>query len=112
MPHLGRTHPRLTIAGLVGFASGVLCSFVVPGVTATTHILIGWNIGVWTYLILMMWLTLRADSEDVKRFAIIEDENAGLVLALVCIAAIASLAAISVELIGSKDLGSGAKALH
>jgi uncharacterized membrane protein len=112
MPHLGRTHPRLTIAGLVGFASGILCSFVVPGVTLTTHILIGWNIGVWTYLILMMWLTLRADAEDARRFAIIEDENAGLVLAMVCIAAIASLAAISVELIGSKDLPSSAKALH
>jgi uncharacterized membrane protein len=112
MPHIGRTHPRLTIAGLVGFASGILCSFLVPGLSATTHILIGWNIGVWTYLILMIWLTLRADAEDVRRFAIIEDENAGLVLATVCVAAIASLAAISVELIGSKDLASSAKALH
>ncbi|MEB0040949.1 MULTISPECIES: DUF1345 domain-containing protein [unclassified Pseudomonas] len=112
MPHLSRTHPRLTAAGLVGCASGIACSFIVPGLTLTTHILIGWNVGVWTYLILMMWLTTRTDADDVKRFAIIEDENAGLVLAMVCVAAIASLAAISVELIGSKDLSTSAKALH
>ncbi|MGV8921155.1 MAG: DUF1345 domain-containing protein [Pseudomonas sp.] len=112
MSHIGRTHPRLTIAGLIGCVSGILCSYLIPGMTLTTHILIGWDIGVWTYLVLMMWQTLRADSEDVRRFAIIEDENAGLVLATVCIAAIASLAAISVELIGSKDLSTSAKALH
>ncbi|MDB6051041.1 MAG: rane protein [Pseudomonas sp.] len=112
MPHIARTHPRLTVAGLVGGASGIVCSFVVPGVTLMTHTLIGWNIGVWTYLILMMWLTTRSEADDVKRFAIIEDENAGLVLAMVCVAAIASLAAISVELIGGKDLSSSAKALH
>ncbi|MEB0212572.1 DUF1345 domain-containing protein [Pseudomonas sp. AB6] len=97
---------------MIGCASGIVCSFVVPGLTPTTHILIGWNIGVWTYLMLMIWRTNRAGADDVKRFAIVEDENAGLVLAMVCVAAIASLAAISVELIGSKDLSASLKAWH
>ena len=112
MPHIAHTHPRLTVAGLLGCASGIVCSFVVPGLSLITHVLIGWNIGVWTYLILMIWQTNRAEADDVKRFAIIEDENAGLVLTMVCVAAIASLAAIGVELVGSKGLSTNAKAFH
>ena len=112
MPHLVHTHPRLTAAALLGCVGGFLSSYVVPGLAPTTQILIGWNVGVWTYLILMIWLTFRAQADDVKRFAIIEDENAGLVLATVCVAAIASLAAIALELVGSKDLSAHDKALH
>jgi len=112
MPHLARTHPRLTIAGLVGFISGIICWFVAPDLGPTTQILVGWNAGVWLYLIMMMVLTFRAQAEQVKRIAIVEDENAGLVLATVCVAAIASLAAITLVLAGSKDLSTNAKALH
>ncbi|MFC3943122.1 DUF1345 domain-containing protein [Pseudomonas gingeri] len=75
-------------------------------------ILVGWNAGVWAYLALMMWLTVMAKPEDVQRFVEREDENAGLVLLMVSIAAIASLAAITFELAGSKDLDSHAKALR
>jgi uncharacterized membrane protein len=60
----------------------------------------------------MLWLTIRAKAPDVQRIAEIEDENAGLVLFMVCIAAIASLAAITFELIGSKDLASTERLLH
>ena len=47
-----------------------------------------------------------------KRIAEIEDENAGLVLFVVCIAAIASLATITFELAGSTDLETTRKLLH
>jgi uncharacterized membrane protein len=77
-----------------------------------SKILIGWNAGVWIYLVLMLWLTIRAKAEDVKRIAEIEDENAGLVLFTVCIAAIASLATITFELVGSKDLSTAERLLH
>ena len=101
MPHLLRTHPRLTAAALIGVAAGILA----PADSLISKTLIGWNAGVWTYLTLMLWLTVRAKADDVKRIAEGEDENAGLVLLIVCIAAIASLAAITVELagIGDKD---------
>lgn len=101
MPHLLRTHPRLTAAALIGVAAGILA----PADSLISKTLIGWNAGVWTYLTLMLWLTVRAKADDVKRIAEVEDENAGLVLLIVCIAAIASLAAITVELagIGDKD---------
>ena len=108
MPHLVRTHPRLTCASLIGITAGILA----PADSFISNILIGWNAGVWTYLVLMLWLTIRAKAPDVKRIAEIEDENAGLVLFMVCIAAIASLATITFELIGSKDLPTTARLLH
>ena len=100
MPFLARTHPRLSAAAVLGLVIGILA----PADTLASKILIGWNAGVWTYLVLMLWLTSRARADDVKRIAEIEDENAGLVLFTVCIAAIASLATITFELVGSKDL--------
>ena len=108
MPFLARTHPRLSSAAVLGLAVGLL----VPADTLASKILIGWNAGVWTYLILMLWLTIRAKAEDVKRIAEVEDENAGLVLFMVCIAAIASLATITFELVGSKDLATSERLLH
>lgn len=108
MPFLARTHPRLSAAAALGLATGLL----VPADSIASKILIGWNTGVWTYLILMFWLTIRAKAPDVRRIAEIEDENAGLVLFVVCIAALASLATITFELAGSRDLGTSHKLMH
>ncbi|KAF2407096.1 Uncharacterized membrane protein [Pseudomonas antarctica] len=108
MAFLARTHPRLSSAAVLGLAVGILA----PADTLVSKILIGWNAGVWTYLLLMLWLATRARAGEVKRIAEIEDENAGLVLFMVCIAAIASLATITVNLVGSKDLGSTERLLH
>ncbi|KAA0983458.1 DUF1345 domain-containing protein [Pseudomonas sp. ANT_J12] len=108
MPLLARTHPRLSSATVLGLAVGILA----PADSIISKILIGWNAGVWTYLILMIWLATKAKAPDVKRIAEIEDENAGLVLFVVCIAAIASLATITFELAGSKDLETSRKLLH
>lgn len=108
MPHLIRTHPRLTAAALLGVAVGVLA----PADTLLNKILIGWNSGVWTYLVLMLWLTLRANADRVRRIAEVEDENAALVLFIVCLAAIASLATIGLELSGSRELASAERWQH
>ena len=108
MRFLARTHPRLSAAALLGLANGLL----VPADSILSNILIGWNVGVWTYLILMFWLTIRAKAPDVRRIAEVEDENAGLVLFVVCIAALASLATITLELAGSKDLETSRKLMQ
>lgn len=108
MAFLARTHPRLSCAAVLGVAVGILA----PADTLIGKILIGWNAGVWTYLLLMLWLTSRSRADDVKRIAEIEDENAGLVLFVVCIAAIASLATITLNLVGIKDQDSTARLLH
>ncbi|MGF6488142.1 DUF1345 domain-containing protein [Pseudomonas frederiksbergensis] len=108
MPLLARTHPRLSAAAALGIAVGILA----PADSIISKILIGWNTGVWTYLVLMLWLTMRAKAPDVKRIAEVEDENAGLVLLLVSIAALASLATITFELAGSRDLETTRKLLR
>lgn len=95
--YIVQLHPRLLIAVLIGVASGLL----IPNGSTTTHCLIGWNAGVWTYLAMIWLMMYRADAQDVKRLAEAEDESAQLVLCMVCIAAIASLAAILLELAGS-----------
>ncbi|MFG6203108.1 DUF1345 domain-containing protein [Pseudomonas retamae] len=108
MRFLARTHPRLSAGSLLGLATGLL----VPADSIISKILIGWNAGVWTYLILMFWLTVRAKAPDVKRIAEVEDENAGLVLFVVCTAALASLATITYELAGTRDLETTRKLMH
>lgn len=108
MIFIARTHPRLTAAILLGTGVGILT----PADSLVSKILIGWNAGVWLYLLLMLWLTVRSKAPDVKRIAEMEDENAGWVLALVSIAALASLATITLELAGSKDLETTRKLMH
>jgi uncharacterized membrane protein len=112
MPLLSQTHPRLSIAVALGVAAGIASAFLAPQITLISKSLIAWNVGVWIYLVMIMLRTSRSKAEDVKRIAEIEDENAGLVLVMVCVAAIASLAAIVLELSGAKAMQPGDKALH
>ncbi|MDD0974737.1 DUF1345 domain-containing protein [Pseudomonas fontis] len=105
---LTHTHPRLSAAILLGCLSGALA----PTDDLVQRILVGWNVGVWLYLLLVLWLTLRASPERVRKVACIEDENAGLVLVTVSIAAIASLAAVTLQLVGSQGLAPSVRALH
>lgn len=112
MRHLGHTHPRLTLAALLGLVGGVASLPLLPHASAIQHCLIGWNLGVWLYLVLIFIHTLRSDAQDVRHIAMKEDENAGLVLTTVCVAALASLAAIIVELAGGAELPRHALWLH
>ena len=105
---LTHTHPRLTVATLVG----LLGAWLVPADDTVQHILAGWNLGVWLYLLLVFYLTWTATPQKVHKVARVEDENAGLVLLTVCIAAIASLAAVTLQLVSSRGLQGTALALH
>lgn len=105
---LAHTHPRLSAAALLGCLGGIF----VPADGLVQHVLAGWNIGVWIYLLLVLWLTVGSSPAHVRKVASIEDENAGLVLFTVSIAAIASLAAVTLQLAGSQGLNGTAQALH
>lgn len=105
---LTRSHPRLSLGLLIG----VLGAWLLPADDWIQRVLAGWNLGVWTYLVLVLWLTWRASPDRVRRVANVEDENAGVVLSTVCIAAIASLAAVTLELADSRDLHGSAQAMH
>ncbi|MGC1330290.1 MULTISPECIES: DUF1345 domain-containing protein [unclassified Pseudomonas] len=107
MPSLPRTHPRLSFSAVVGVAAGLLAP-----ADPVMRVIIGWNSGVWCYVTLMSWLALHANPSKVQQTAQQEDENAGLVLVTVCVAAIASLAAIGFLLAGGKQLTTGVRGLH
>ncbi|NBB11717.1 DUF1345 domain-containing protein [Pseudomonas sp. SLFW] len=112
MSHLTQTHPRLTIAIAFGVVAGIVAALVAPSITLTSKCLIAWNVAGWVYMLLIMIRTFKSNAEAVRRIAEVEDENAGWVLVMVCVAAIASLAAIVLELAGIKDMSSSDKALH
>lgn len=105
---LTRTHPRLSVALLTGLAG----AWLIPAGDTVQHILAGWNLGVWLYLALVLWLSLRANADTVRNVARVEDENAALVLVTVSVAAIASLAAVTLQLVSSRGLSGSALALH
>ncbi|TFF42661.1 DUF1345 domain-containing protein [Pseudomonas sp. RIT623] len=105
---LTRTHPRLSFATLAGLLGG----WLIPADDTVQRILAGWNLGVWLYLLMVLWLSLRASAGQVRKVARLEDENAGLVLITVCVSAIASLAAVTLQLVSSRGLEGSALALH
>jgi uncharacterized membrane protein len=99
-----RHRPRLFIATGIGFAIAVLLPTEWPLIT---RLLTSWNIAVWSYLILMAWLMLRASHARVRKIAEQEDESAALILGVLSIGAVLSLAAITIELATLKDLPAG-----
>jgi uncharacterized membrane protein len=106
--HIVQVHPRLVAAVVIG----ALAYFFYPAADVVTRLLVGWNAGVWCYL-LTMWLKMAsARAVDVKRLAEAEDESAQLVLVTVSVAAIASLAAIIIELAGAGHAGGQHKLLR
>jgi len=74
---------------------------------AVTRGLVGWNAGVWLYLLLEARLMARADHADLRRLARANAEGAGTVLTTVVSAALASLAAIALELAAAKTPAGG-----
>ena len=99
-----RTRPRLAAALVVGVLAGLL----VPDVSRlVTRCLVGWNAAVWLYLLLDAAMMARADHADLRRLARLNAEGARTVLAAVIAAALASLAAIVLELAAAKTPGAG-----
>jgi uncharacterized membrane protein len=98
-----RAHPRLLVAALIG----VIVAAATPHVpSAIVRALLGWNAGVWVYLIsisLMMW---RADKGHLQRVAVLQAEGAIAVLSVVTLGAIASFAAVVIELASARSAGS------
>lgn len=83
--------------------AGVVVGCFAPDVQhLTTRLLLGWNVGVWLFLLLVGAMMLQADHERVRRNAIAQAEGAAVVLALVIIAAILSIVAILVQLGAAK----------
>jgi uncharacterized membrane protein len=106
--HLIHVRPRLVAAVVFG----LLAALIPYGGLYLTHFLIGWNVGVWTYLLLIFWLMARAAPSQVRAIAAREDETAEVVLAFMCVAALISLVAIVLELAAVKSMFVGSQLAH
>jgi len=90
-----RARPRL----LVGSAVGVLMALLWPtALPWLTRLLLGWDVGVWTYLALVLWMMSRADAAHLQRRAHLLADSMAVVLLLAVVGALASLAAITLEM--------------
>jgi uncharacterized membrane protein len=97
-----QTRPRMFACAAIGTAVAAFA----PGIEhLVTRSLLGWNVGVWLFLALMAAMMLRADHEHLRRSAIAQAEGAGTVLAIVVVAAVASIVAIVIELAAAKGPG-------
>lgn len=101
--------PRIFIALLLGIAAYLLAPWHLRPIQRA---LLGWDCGVWFYLILMWTRMVNASPKDVQRIAEREDEGATAVLITITAAAVASLVAIVVELSAAKGLGAKAAGLN
>jgi uncharacterized membrane protein len=96
-----RLRPRLLLAILLGTALAACWPGPLP---VMTRALIGWNLAVWIYLPLVLWMMLgKAGAVDVQRSARNLTEGIPVMLALAVLGALASLAAITLELQAAKQ---------
>lgn len=96
-----RHRPRLVVA----VVTGALSLLVLPDhLRRTTRGLLAWDIGVGLYLVLALIMMLRSNVERVRWRASREDDGALVVLTLTVAAAVASVAAIFIELIDVSGL--------
>jgi uncharacterized membrane protein len=96
-----RARPRMLIAAAIGIAAGIAA----PLNGLVTRSLLGWNVGVWLYLVLISMTMLKADHQRLRKAALAHAEGAATVLAVVVAASLASLAAIVLELAAAKAAG-------
>lgn len=94
-----RNRPRLALA----LAVGVGVRLALPEKwNPVSRALAGWNVTIWSYLLLMGWLMMRASHARVCKIAIQEDKCAVAVLAIMSFAAIVGLSInIAASLVGS-----------
>ncbi len=94
------SRPRLFLA----LAVGVVAAFAIPlrDADIVMHALVGWNVAVYLYLIIIWLLMLRADHQDVRAYAKKQDEKAYVILPVLSLGALMSLVAIVIELAGAE----------
>jgi uncharacterized membrane protein len=92
-----RSRPRLFGSAAAGVAATVALA-VLTRWRPVTQLLVGWNMGVALYLILVLDVMTRARIPHIRRNAQQQDEGRFTILVLTVTAAVASLAAIVAEL--------------
>lgn len=92
-----RARPRLFLSALLGLAVIAILALATDWRIATI-MLVGWDIGIALYLVLVFVLMRRSDVHRIRHRAALQDESQLTMLALTVAAALASLGAIFAEL--------------
>ncbi|MBX3532854.1 MAG: DUF1345 domain-containing protein [Xanthobacteraceae bacterium] len=93
-----KAHARFFIAVLFGLSVWAL-SFAAPvKLGGVTHFLIGWNAGIWLFLILALWMMAHATLAGLKKRAGMEDEGRAATLGLVTAGTVVAVVALGFEL--------------
>ncbi len=97
-----RSHLHLSVATAVG----IVVAIVVQGVPSlTARGLIGWNAGVWFYLVWTGWTMTHQDAGHLEKVAKLQAESAHTILTIVAAAALSSFGAVILELGAAKSAG-------
>ncbi len=115
MSRVGRVLRQLWARPRLVMATGLflLATWVLPArLAAPTRALVAWTLGGGLYLALAWTMMLRGTVEEMRSRARVEDEGAVAVLVLTIGAAAASVAAIVLELVGSKNLPAATQTPH
>jgi uncharacterized membrane protein len=104
-----RLHMRLLISILVGMA--VTLGLSMTDWSMATKLLLGWDIGVVLYLVLVHQLMMTCGVEEIRRRAAVDDEGAIALLILTGISALAIMGAIVAELGIAKTAGQPASGI-
>ncbi|HST94000.1 MAG TPA: DUF1345 domain-containing protein [Microvirga sp.] len=99
-----RLRPRLLGSALLG---ALVFALLPAGWRVNSRLLVAWDFGVLCYLVVAITMAARSSTSTMEARAAREDEGEVVVLALTLVAAVASLAAIAVELYGIHDDGAG-----
>ena len=99
-----RLRPRLLGSALLG---ALVFALLPAGWRVNSRLLVAWDFGVLCYLVVAITMAARSSMSTMEARAAREDEGEVVVLALTLVAAVASLAAIAVELYGIHDDGAG-----
>jgi uncharacterized membrane protein len=94
-------HSRLLISA--AFGAAVALALLAFPLRTTTRLLVGWDAGLVLYLVLCCWTMAHASIANIRERAAIDDEGAIALLVLTTAAALASLAAVVVELDHAPD---------
>jgi uncharacterized membrane protein len=103
-----RARPRLFVCAAVGLVTIALLPW---SWRLASRLLIGWDVGISLYLIAILRVMSHADMTRMRRTAALQDEGRFGILILTVAAALASLAAIFIEL-GTGPRGAGRDPVH
>lgn len=102
------SRPYLILALVIGVAAGLFFT----DQTWLRQALIGWNVAVWLYLVVIIPVMFRADHHRVREVAAKQDESAAMVLGTMSIGIALTMAAVISELSGAGKADSSAQAVH